>query len=87
MTTALRGDAGKIGNVYRHRTLSFQQTYCGGIKRTMHAPNVLMIGTGEYTTGFVHGEASRSDKSAGVVALTVFDLKQQGRIGHGRNEG
>jgi D-galacturonate reductase len=47
----------------------------------MHAPNVLMIGTGEYTTGFVHGEASRSDKSAGVVALTVFDLKQQGRIG------
>lgn len=24
--------------------------------------NVLMVGTGEYTTGFVHGGASKSDK-------------------------
>lgn len=24
--------------------------------------NVLMVGTGEYTTGFVHGAASTSDK-------------------------
>lgn len=27
--------------------------------------NVCMVGTGEYTTGYVHGEASASDKSKG----------------------
>ena len=27
--------------------------------------NVLMVGTGEYTTGYVHDRASQSDKSAG----------------------
>jgi hypothetical protein len=27
--------------------------------------NVLMIGSGEYTTGYVHGKASQSDKSKG----------------------
>lgn len=43
--------------------------------------NVLMIGTGEYTTGFVHGAASNSDKSAGVVALTMCDLRQRGKVG------
>jgi len=32
--------------------------------------------TGEYTTGYVHGSASDSDKSAGVVALTMFDLRR-----------
>ena len=37
-----------------------------------------MIGTGEYTTGYVHGAASFSDKGAGVVALTLFDLRRQG---------
>eukprot|EP01031_Cornospumella_fuschlensis_P039512 gene39512-48107_t len=42
--------------------------------------NVLMIGTGEYTTGYVHGAASDSDKSAGVVALTMFDLRARGLI-------
>ena len=29
----------------------------------MSIPNGLMIGTGEYTTGYVHGAASQSDKS------------------------
>jgi len=29
------------------------------------AVNVCMIGTGEYTTGYVHGGASDSDKGAG----------------------
>jgi D-galacturonate reductase len=47
----------------------------------MSPPNVLMIGTGEYTTGYVHGQASRSDKSAGVVALTLFDLRRRGKVG------
>jgi D-galacturonate reductase len=42
--------------------------------------SALMIGTGEYTTGYVHGEAAQSDKGAGVVALTLFDLRRQGRI-------
>jgi D-galacturonate reductase len=42
--------------------------------------NVLMIGNGEYTTGYVHGTAVRSDKQAGVVALTLMDLRRRGRI-------
>ena len=40
-----------------------------------------MIGTGEYTTGYVHTTASSSDKKAGVIALTLFDLRRQGKIG------
>lgn len=48
------------------------------MKRTV---DVLMIGTGEYTTGYVHGSASDSDKSAGVVALTMFDLRSRGLVG------
>lgn len=46
----------------------------------MSLPNLLMVGTGEYTTGFVHDGASESDKSAGVVALTCFDLRRRGRL-------
>lgn len=48
----------------------------------MSQPNVLMIGTGEYTTGYVHNSASESDKSAGVVALSLFELRRQGRVGN-----
>ena len=40
-----------------------------------------MIGTGEYTTGYVHTTASSSDKKAGVIALTLFDLRRKGKIG------
>lgn len=39
-----------------------------------------MIGTGEYTTGFVGGEASDSDKGAGVVGLVMFDLRKRGKV-------
>lgn len=46
----------------------------------MNIPNCLMIGTGEYTTGYVHGSASGSDKGAGVVALTLFDLRRRGKV-------
>ncbi|CAM9296570.1 unnamed protein product, partial [Heterosigma akashiwo] len=47
---------------------------------TEKAPvNVLMIGTGEYTTGYVHGSMSDSDKGAGVVALTMVDLRKSGK--------
>jgi len=44
-----------------------------------HPPDVLMIGTGEYTTGYVHGKQSGSDKKIGVVALTMFDLQSPHR--------
>lgn len=47
----------------------------------MSLVNVLMVGTGEYTTGYVHGGAAGSDKGAGVVALTMFDLRRRGKIG------
>lgn len=43
--------------------------------------NVLMVGTGEYTTGFVGGGASGSDKKVGVVGLTLFDLRRRGKVG------
>jgi D-galacturonate reductase len=46
-----------------------------------HLPNVLIVGSGEYTTGYVHGTASKSDKSAGIVALTLFDLRAAGKVG------
>lgn len=42
--------------------------------------NVLMVGTGEYTTGYVGGSAADSDKGAGVVALTMFDLRRRGKV-------
>jgi D-galacturonate reductase len=44
------------------------------------AINALMIGSGEYTTGYVHGSASQSDKGAGVVALTLMDLRRLGVV-------
>ncbi|KAF4582165.1 putative NAD binding Rossmann fold oxidoreductase [Ophiocordyceps camponoti-floridani] len=43
--------------------------------------NVIMMGTGEYTTGFVGGGASASDKKIGVVGLTMFDLRRRGKVG------
>ena len=39
-----------------------------------------MVGTGEYTTGYVGGKASDSDKGAGVVALTMFDLRRRQKV-------
>lgn len=48
----------------------------------MSSVNALMIGTGEYTTGYVHEKASASDKSAGVIALSLFDLRRLGKVGH-----
>jgi len=42
--------------------------------------NVLMVGTGEYTTGYVGGAAADSDKGAGVVALTMFDMRRRGKV-------
>lgn len=42
--------------------------------------DVLMIGTGEYTTGFGLNSA-KTDKGAGVVALTMVDLRRRGLVG------
>lgn len=42
--------------------------------------DVLMVGTGEYTTGYVGGTAADSDKGAGVVALTMFDLRRRNKV-------
>ena len=53
----------------------------------MNPIDALMIGTGEYTTGYVHGSPADSDKSAGVIALTLFDLRRRGRIGELRMAG
>lgn len=39
------------------------------------------MGTGEYTTGFVGGAASGSDKKVGVVGLSLFDLRRRGKVG------
>lgn len=41
-----------------------------------------MVGTGEYTTGYVGGTASTSDKKVGVVGLTLFDLRRRGKVGN-----
>ncbi|CAH0005314.1 unnamed protein product [Clonostachys byssicola] len=46
----------------------------------MAPPSVLMVGTGEYTTGFVGTGASGSDKKVGVVGLTLFDLRRRGKV-------
>ena len=44
--------------------------------------NVLMIGTGEYTTGYVGGLGKAdSDKGAGVVGVVMFDLRRRGKVG------
>jgi D-galacturonate reductase len=42
--------------------------------------NVLMVGTGEYTTGYIGGAKNVSDKSSGVVALTMFDLRRRQKV-------
>lgn len=43
--------------------------------------SVLLVGAGEYICGYVptvHGAAS--DKPAGVVAITCFDLRRLGQV-------
>lgn len=42
--------------------------------------NALIVGTGEYSTGYVHGSASTSDKGAGVIGLSLFELRRQGLV-------
>lgn len=51
--------------------------------------DVLVIGTGEYVTGLAGEAIAQSDKSFGVVALSLFDMRARGIVGNimlaGRN--
>ncbi|HLC97091.1 MAG TPA: Gfo/Idh/MocA family oxidoreductase [Candidatus Nanoarchaeia archaeon] len=44
-------------------------------------PNMLMVGTGEYTTGYTSQGKSQSDKKKGVVGLVLFDQRRLGHVG------
>jgi len=44
-------------------------------------PSALILGTGEYVSGYVGGTSSTSDKKVGVVALVLFDLRRRGFLG------
>ena len=48
--------------------------------RTTYSDQYSQVGTGEYTTGFVGGGASGSDKKVGVVGLSMFDLRRRGKV-------
>ena len=50
-------------------------------RRDRKLPNVLMVGTGEYTTGWVGEKGSESDKKKGVVFLVLCDLRRRGHVG------
>ena len=41
---------------------------------------MLLVGTGEYTTGF-GANSGKTDKAAGVVALAMLDLRRRGLVG------
>lgn len=51
--------------------------------------DVLVVGAGEYVTGFAGETASQSDKGIGVVGICLFDLRARGKVGRillaGRN--
>ena len=51
--------------------------------------DVLVVGTGEYVTGIAGEEVVASDKSFGVIALSLFDMRARGMVGEislvGRN--
>ncbi len=42
--------------------------------------DVLVIGIGEYVTGLSKDEVATSDKSLGVIALSLFDMRDRGLI-------
>ncbi len=46
----------------------------------MSKMSVLMVGTGEYTTGYVPKSGAAADKKAGVVGVTLFDLRRLGLV-------
>ena len=44
-------------------------------------PDVLVIGAGEYVTGFGRRRPTDADKPAGVILISLLELKRQQRIG------
>ena len=46
----------------------------------MDKMSVLMVGTGEYTTGYVANAEVASDKKAGIIGTTLFDLRRRGLV-------
>ena len=66
-------------NIMDAATDSSKRPKLGGSSNNNKA-NVLMVGTGEYTTGYVGGTAADSDKGSGVVALTMFDLRRREKV-------
>ena len=46
----------------------------------MDKMSVLMVGTGEYTTGYVPDAEVASDKKAGIIGTTLFDLRRRGLL-------
>lgn len=42
--------------------------------------DVLVIGIGEYVTGLSGDDAAKSDKALGVIALSLFDLRDRGIV-------
>ena len=45
-------------------------------------PNILMVGSGHYTTGWVKGQQNKSDKKIGVIAPVLFDQRRLGNVGN-----
>lgn len=43
---------------------------------------MLVCGSGEYVTGWTSSGGSKSDKTVGVVALVLFDLRRRGKVGN-----
>jgi D-galacturonate reductase len=43
--------------------------------------DVCVVGIGEYVTGLSGDSAAKSDKSLGVIALSLFDMRDRGLIG------
>ncbi len=43
--------------------------------------DVLVVGTGEYVTGLAGENVVTSDKSFGVIALSLFDMRERGLVG------
>ncbi|RUM45367.1 MAG: gfo/Idh/MocA family oxidoreductase [Hydrogenimonas sp.] len=43
--------------------------------------DVLVVGIGEYVTGLAQQKMAESDKSFGVVALSLFDMRSRGLVG------
>ena len=54
---------------------------CSVVVALALVPKSVYARAGEYTTGYVNGEATQSDKSSGVVGLVFFDLRSRGKVG------